>query len=229
MPALSCICSSRRSIVLTSQSSGGLEIYVQPKAEEITVHGIYNLAKQALAKKLLAGSGLSCMAVHPSGDHVIIGSEVCPFFATPFSAKGSCRKVVCGVDSAYEIQDCVKGQERRPSAQASHFHQGRCCAHTAFIIIESVCVRMEFGKPGHVQRMDKRLAWYDLDLSTKPYRSLRYHEKALRGVAYHARHPLFASASNDGALHVFHGMVYQVKPHLRMQAMWFQSAEGEEL
>ena len=24
----------------------------------------------------LAGSGLSCMAVHPSGDHVIIGSEV---------------------------------------------------------------------------------------------------------------------------------------------------------
>ena len=37
---------------------------------------IYNLAKQALAKKLLAGSGLSCMAVHPSGDHVIIGSEV---------------------------------------------------------------------------------------------------------------------------------------------------------
>ncbi len=58
---------------------------------------------------------------------------------------------------------------------------------------------------------DKKLAWYDLDLSTKPYRSLRYHEKALRGVAYHARHPLFASASDDGALHVFHGMVYQVR------------------
>ena len=57
---------------------------------------------------------------------------------------------------------------------------------------------------------DKRLAWYDLDLSTKPYRSLRYHEAALRGVAYHSRHPLFASASDDGALHVFHGMVYQV-------------------
>ena len=62
-----------------------------------------------------------------------------------------------------------------------------------------------------VETQDKRLAWYDLDLSTKPYRSLRYHEKALRGVAYHARHPLFASASDDGALHVFHGMVYQVR------------------
>jgi hypothetical protein len=31
---------------------------------------------QALAKKLLGGSGvISCMAVHPSGDHVIVGSE----------------------------------------------------------------------------------------------------------------------------------------------------------
>eukprot|EP00882_Tetradesmus_deserticola_P025288 GHRQ01027763.1.p1 GENE.GHRQ01027763.1~~GHRQ01027763.1.p1 ORF type:complete len:161 (+),score=67.49 GHRQ01027763.1:245-727(+) len=37
---------------------------------------IYNLAKQALAKKLLGGSGVvSCMALHPSGDHVIVGSE----------------------------------------------------------------------------------------------------------------------------------------------------------
>ncbi|KAK9914855.1 hypothetical protein WJX75_001346 [Coccomyxa subellipsoidea] len=92
---------------------------------------IYNLAKQALAKKLLAGSGVTCLAVHPSGDHVIIGGE------------------------------------------------------------------------------DKRLAWFDLDLSTKPYRSLRYHSQALRGVAFHARHPLFASASDDGAVNVFHGMVYQ--------------------
>ena len=74
---------------------------------------------------------------------------------------------------------------------------------------------------------DKRLAWYDLDLSTKPYRSLRYHEKALRGVAYHARHPLFASASNDGALHVFHGMVYQVKPSLGMQALYLHSKEEQ--
>ena len=37
-------------------------------------------------------------------------------------------------------------------------------------------------------------------------------------MAYHARHPLFASASDDGALHIFHGMVYQVRPPLGMQA-----------
>ena len=37
---------------------------------------VYNLAKQELAKKLAAGSALSCLAVHPSGDHVIVGGEV---------------------------------------------------------------------------------------------------------------------------------------------------------
>ncbi len=36
----------------------------------------YNLAKQALAKKLIAGGGITSMAVHPSGDHIIVGSEV---------------------------------------------------------------------------------------------------------------------------------------------------------
>jgi hypothetical protein len=36
---------------------------------------VYNLARQALAKKLVAGGGVSCLAVHPSGDHVIVGSE----------------------------------------------------------------------------------------------------------------------------------------------------------
>jgi ribosome biogenesis protein ERB1 len=42
---------------------------------------VYNLAKQALAKKLAAGNGLSCLAVHPSGDHVITGSEVGRFLS----------------------------------------------------------------------------------------------------------------------------------------------------
>ena len=92
---------------------------------------IYNLAKQALSKKLLGGSGtITCMAVHPSGDHVIIGSE------------------------------------------------------------------------------DKRLAWFDLDLSDKPYKALRYHSYALRGVAFHRTYPLFASSSDDATVHVFHGTVY---------------------
>jgi len=38
---------------------------------------IYNLAKQELAKKLISGSGgITSLAIHPSGDHVIVGGEV---------------------------------------------------------------------------------------------------------------------------------------------------------
>lgn len=55
---------------------------------------------------------------------------------------------------------------------------------------------------------DKRLHWFDLDLSTKPYKTLRYHNAAIRQVSYHARYPLFASASDDGTVLLFHGMVY---------------------
>lgn len=40
---------------------------------------IYDLARQALANRLLGGSGvIASMAVHPSGDHVIVGSAVRP-------------------------------------------------------------------------------------------------------------------------------------------------------
>ncbi|KAM9838289.1 ribosome biogenesis protein bop1 [Aulostomus maculatus] len=55
---------------------------------------------------------------------------------------------------------------------------------------------------------DCRLTWFDLDLSTKPYKMLRHHKKAVRGVAYHRLYPLFASASDDGSVIVCHGTVY---------------------
>lgn len=55
---------------------------------------------------------------------------------------------------------------------------------------------------------DSKLVWFDLDLSSEPYRVLRHHKKALRAVAFHARYPLFASGSDDGSIIVCHGMVY---------------------
>ncbi|KAL8980913.1 MAG: hypothetical protein Q9177_005739 [Variospora cf. flavescens] len=55
---------------------------------------------------------------------------------------------------------------------------------------------------------DKRLLWHDLDLSVRPYKTLRYHKKAIRQVRFHAGGlPLFADASDDGSLQVFHGKV----------------------
>ncbi|XP_029637935.1 ribosome biogenesis protein bop1-B [Octopus sinensis] len=55
---------------------------------------------------------------------------------------------------------------------------------------------------------DCHLSWFDLDLSTKPYKTLRHHKKAIRQVCYHNTYPLFASASDDCSLIVCHGRVY---------------------
>ncbi|XP_072216736.1 ribosome biogenesis protein BOP1 [Excalfactoria chinensis] len=55
---------------------------------------------------------------------------------------------------------------------------------------------------------DSKLAWFDLDLSTRPYQLLRHHRRALRSVAFHKHYPLFASGSDDGTVIVCHGMVY---------------------
>lgn len=55
---------------------------------------------------------------------------------------------------------------------------------------------------------DRRLLWHDLDLSSRPYKTLRYHAKAIRAVKFHPGGlPLFADASDDGSLQIFHGKV----------------------
>ena len=55
---------------------------------------------------------------------------------------------------------------------------------------------------------DRRLLWHDLDLSVRPYKTLRYHPKAIRAVKFHpGRFPLFADGSDDGTVQVFHGEV----------------------
>ena len=57
---------------------------------------------------------------------------------------------------------------------------------------------------------DRRLLWHDLDLSPTPYKTLRYHQKAIRSVRYHpnaGQYPLFADASDDGSVQIFHGKV----------------------
>lgn len=55
---------------------------------------------------------------------------------------------------------------------------------------------------------DRRLLWHDLELSATPYKTLRYHPKAIRAVRFHQGGlPLFADASDDGTLQIFHGKV----------------------
>ncbi|KAK4993842.1 Ribosome biogenesis protein erb1 [Elasticomyces elasticus] len=57
---------------------------------------------------------------------------------------------------------------------------------------------------------DRRLLWHDLDLSLTPYKTLRYHSKAIRAVKFHPNSgavPLFADCSDDGTVQIFHGKV----------------------
>ncbi|XP_053684898.1 ribosome biogenesis protein BOP1 homolog [Sabethes cyaneus] len=59
-----------------------------------------------------------------------------------------------------------------------------------------------------VATYEKKMMWFDLDLSTRPYQQLKLHYSAVRNVAFHLRYPLFASASDDRSVIVSHGMVY---------------------
>ena len=93
---------------------------------------VYHLAKQELVKTLRSGvKWISCIDVHPSGDHVLVGSR------------------------------------------------------------------------------DRRTVWFDMDLGERAYKTLKYHDKALRAVRYHKRYPLMATCGDDGRAHVFHAKVYE--------------------
>lgn len=53
-----------------------------------------------------------------------------------------------------------------------------------------------------------KLCWFDMDLSSQPYRILKCHPKDITNVAFHSSYPLFATCSDDCTAYVFHGMVY---------------------
>lgn len=64
-----------------------------------------------------------------------------------------------------------------------------------------------------VSTYDKKVMWFDIDLSTKPYQTLNLHTSAVRSVAFHTRYPLFASGSDDRSVIACHGMVYKYVLH----------------
>ncbi len=56
---------------------------------------------------------------------------------------------------------------------------------------------------------DHRTVWFDTELSSRPYKTLRYHAKAVRRAVFHpGGYPLMATASDDGTVHVFHARVF---------------------
>lgn len=56
---------------------------------------------------------------------------------------------------------------------------------------------------------DRRVVWFDLDLGAKAFKTMQYHDKAVRRVAFHpGRFPLLASSSDDGTVSVLHAKVF---------------------
>ncbi|PQP93993.1 hypothetical protein Pyn_34782 [Prunus yedoensis var. nudiflora] len=53
-----------------------------------------------------------------------------------------------------------------------------------------------------------KLCWFNMDLSSKPYKILKLHQKDINNVCFHHSYPLFATCSDDCTAYVFHAMVY---------------------
>ncbi|CAJ2501181.1 Uu.00g040340.m01.CDS01 [Anthostomella pinea] len=54
---------------------------------------------------------------------------------------------------------------------------------------------------------DRRLLWHDLEMSPKPYKTMRFHEQAIRSVKFHRSYPIWADSSDDGTIQIYHGKV----------------------
>ena len=80
--------------------------------------------------------------------------------------------------------------------------------HSGARMVSSIAIHPK-GDNFVVGSYDKKLMWFDLELGNTPYKKMKYHSKAIRNVCFSSVYPLFASASDDGSLNVFHGQVYE--------------------
>lgn len=56
---------------------------------------------------------------------------------------------------------------------------------------------------------DRRIVWFDLDFGAKPYKTLQYHDKAVRRAVFHpGKFPLMAASSDDASVSILHAKVF---------------------
>uniref|UniRef100_A0A672KHD9 Ribosome biogenesis protein bop1-like n=1 Tax=Sinocyclocheilus grahami TaxID=75366 RepID=A0A672KHD9_SINGR len=143
------------------------------------------------------------ISISPSGQWLVSGSDDCTVRFWEVST-ARCLKTV-------EVGGAVKGVAWNPNPSICLVAVMTCdiSDHSLDVRCHSFALFYPFSTGDNVicGSYDCRLAWFDLDLSTKPYKVLRHHKKALRSVAYHRHYPLFASGSDDGNVIVCHGMV----------------------
>uniref|UniRef100_A0AC35TZ47 Ribosome biogenesis protein BOP1 homolog n=1 Tax=Rhabditophanes sp. KR3021 TaxID=114890 RepID=A0AC35TZ47_9BILA len=67
------------------------------------------------------------------------------------------------------------------------------------------CLAIEpFGNNIFVGGLDCRFAWLDMQLSRRPWKLVKHHKGAIRGIAYHKSYPLLATVSDDCNAFIYH-------------------------
>jgi len=180
--------------------------------------------------KIALGHAVKTLSFHPAGNHLV---AVCPSTTVPASHAVSIH-TISKHQTQLPFRKRVKGGG---TPQVAHFHPSRPVLYVAnqrviraYDLSKQSLLRIV--QPGArwissfsihptsttisgsdnmiVGSYDRRLLWMDLDLSPRPYKTLRYHDKAIRSVGFHpniTRYPLFADASDDGTIQIFHGLV----------------------
>lgn len=185
---------------------------------------------KGVAVKITLGHAAKSLSFHPAGNHLV---AVCPSTNAPASHAVSIH-TLSKHQTQLPFRKRVKGGG---TPQVAHFHPSK---PVLFVANQRVIRAYDLSKqsllrivqPGArwissfslhptssgisgsdnliVGSYDRRLLWMDLDLSPRPYKTLRYHTKAIRSVGFHPnvnRYPLFADASDDGTIQIFHGLV----------------------
>ncbi|CAJ0963899.1 unnamed protein product, partial [Mesorhabditis belari] len=81
----------------------------------------------------------------------------------------------------------------------------KCLANSSHL---SVMIADNQGDNLFVGGLDRRFSWIDLQLSNRPWKSLRHHGSAIRGIAYHKKYPLLATVSDDGSALVYYARIH---------------------
>lgn len=54
---------------------------------------------------------------------------------------------------------------------------------------------------------DGKVAWFQLDISTEPYKIMDYHGDKIKDVGFHTQYPLVTSCSRNGKLLLYHASI----------------------
>lgn len=185
---------------------------------------------KGVSVRISLGHAAKSLSFHPAGNHLV---AVCPSTNVPASHAVSIH-TLSKHQTQLPFRKRIKGGG---TPQVAHFHPSK---PILFVANQRVIRSYDLSKqsllkivqPGArwissfslhptsasisgsdnliVGSYDRRLLWMDLDLSPRPYKTLRYHTKAIRSVGFHPnvnRYPLFADASDDGTIQIFHGLV----------------------